>query len=38
MPIFKSLAPLVWEEEEVTDGKTDMGHYAIFGMIRILKF
>jgi len=38
MPIFKSLAPLVREENEVTGGRMDTGQHAIFGGIHIQKF
>jgi len=30
MPIFRPLALLVWEEEEVKDGRTDDGHHSVF--------
>jgi len=29
MPNFSSLASMVWEEEEVTDGRMDRGRHAI---------
>jgi len=38
MPIIKSLAPLVLEENEVTDRRTGKGYHTVFGAIHRQKF